>query len=487
MSLSTSLNHYLAWPIQGAATALQYPAAPLLRNLFNESVACGKHIEFKHYQTSASVETHSLRSILALPSGQTIGNRLVKSGITDGLCTVNGDPTPEMITSYQVYAKGGYGMIISPDVSIARESPLPCATGHTPIFDQSSNHAAFKNLAKAMKEGGSLAVLQLTHPGTVVAYANKADALFPAIADHPRGGLSQYAHELTDNEINDLFNKFVVSAKLAENCEFDGVELVLANGYLPSQFFSKAHARKGEWEGSNFLEKLLSTLVQNRNSRFVIGIKVNTEDFKSGGMSTKETADILKRLSSTGIDFIEIGGGNCEDAFFNAPANRESEREKFFRDFVEEMKQATIQIPILAVGDWRSPQKMNNAVREQNGLLIGLGRPVCIDPHLGNRILAGQVEKIPNWFQIYFPEWLKKELEKQQPDRRMIYGLEVVWHAAAVASTAKGENPPKIDGILDNPLHALAVKTHMMIRAVVPRNKLSSYYCQNPFTITDKK
>lgn len=483
-SVSTSLCYYLAWPLQGTAIALQYPLAPLLQKLFSEASFKGKPIDFKHYQTGEQVPKEALQSAVSLQSGQKIPNRLVKAGITDGLCSSQGDPTTEMITAYQLYAKGGYGMIISPDVSIARASPLPCATGHTPIFDQKSNIASFKALAQAMKGGGSLSILQLTHPGTVVAYANTAESLMPAIADSPRGGISQYSHVLSDREIDTLFDTFVSATRQAEECEFNGVQLVLANGYLPAHFFSSKHTRKGKWEGITFLKQLLSSVVKNKKSpEFTIGIKVNSEDFKSGGITPKRAGEIVKELAGTGIDFIEIGGGNCESVLTQTVASPSgsSEREAFFRVFAEEIGQASISIPLLTTGDWRSTQSMNTAAKQNEQLLIGLGRPVCIDPLLGNKILSGQIENIPNWFTIYFPTWLKKEQEKPNPDRRMIYGLEVVWHASAVASTAKGENPPKIAGILDEPLHALAVKMHMFFRAVVPRSWLSSYYRENPW------
>lgn len=483
-NFSTSLCHYLAWPIQGTATALQYPLTPLLQKLFSESSFKGKAIDFKHYQSGEPVPKEALQSRVMLPNGQQISNRLVKTGITDGLCTSHGDPTPAMITAYQLYAKGGYGMMISPDVSVSRSSPLPCATGHTPIFDQNSNKAAFKALAQTMKGGGSLSILQLTHPGTVVAYANKAESLMPTIADHPRGGFSQYAQVLTDAEIDTLFETFSSAARQAEECEFNGIQLVLANGYLPAHFFLSQHTRVGKWQGISFLQRLLPHLVGNKKSpQFTIGIKVNSEDFKSGGVSAKRSAEIIQELSRTGIDFIEIGGGNCESVLTQASASPSlgSEREAFFRAFTQEIRQSSISIPLLSTGDWRSSSAMNTAAKQNNQMLIGLGRPVCIDPLLGNKILSGQIENIPNWFTIYFPTWLKAELEKPSPDRRMIYGLEVVWHASAVASTARGENPPQIDGILDEPLHALAVKIHMLVRAVVPRSWLSSYYQENPW------
>jgi 2,4-dienoyl-CoA reductase-like NADH-dependent reductase (Old Yellow Enzyme family) len=483
-NISTSLCHYLAWPLQGTATAAQYPLTPLLRKLFSEASHKGNPVDFNHYQTTEHVPTEALQNRLVLPNGYKIHNRLVKTGITDGLCSERGDPTQAMIQAYQQYATGGYGMIISPDVSIARQSPLPCATGHTPIFDKQSDHAAFKLLAQTIKSGGSAAILQLTHPGTVVAYANQAKSIIPAIANHPRGGFSQYAHVLTNEEIDKLFETFAIATRQAEDCEFNGIQLVLANGYLPTQFFSSQHTRKGKWKGISFLRKLLPHLVQNKQSpTFTIGIKVNSEDFKSGGIPPHKAAGIVRELSKMGIDFIEIGGGNCENLNRQTTTQTvgNSERETFFQEFSKALSRMPPSIPILATGDWRSIQAMNTAASENENLLIGLGRPVCIDPLLGNKILSGRIEKIPNWFTIYFPTWLKPESKKTNPDRKMLYGIEVVWHASAVASTARGENPPHVVGILDDPVHALAVKTHMLVRAVVPRQWLSSYYRQNPW------
>ena len=59
-----------------------------------------------------------------------------------------------------------------------------------------------------------------------------------------------------------------------------------------------------------------------KDSKFTIGIKLNSVEFQQEGFKPEECRDVCARLEELGVDFIELSGGTYEDNMAN-----ESKRE----------------------------------------------------------------------------------------------------------------------------------------------------------------
>lgn len=137
----------------------------------------------------------------------------------------------------------------------------------------------------------------------------------------------------------------------------------------------------------------------------------------------------------------------------------------------------------MATGEWRNVLLMNAAIKRYPNLLIGLGRPTCLDPKIASKIINGEISNIPDWYKEYLPPFVREELSKETSDaRKMAHGIEIGWHALAVASLAFGAKIPRVGRIFDAPQNALALKAHMLIRAVLPRSLLGGYFTKHPFS-----
>jgi hypothetical protein len=51
----------------------------------------------------------------------------------------------------------------------------------------------------------------------------------------------------------------------------------------------------------------------------------------------------------------------------------------------------------MVTGGFRSVAGMNAALKEGGIDMIGLGRPLCLDPHLPAKLLSGEVVAAPRW------------------------------------------------------------------------------------------
>jgi 2,4-dienoyl-CoA reductase-like NADH-dependent reductase (Old Yellow Enzyme family) len=57
---------------------------------------------------------------------------------------------------------------------------------------------------------------------------------------------------------------------------------------------------------------ILTALRGSLPPSFVIGLKLNSADYVSGGLSILDARDHISQLARGGIDFIEISGGDYE-------------------------------------------------------------------------------------------------------------------------------------------------------------------------------
>ena len=215
---------------------------------------------------------------------------------------------------------------------------------------------------------------------------------------------------LTEQEILELIERFALAAKTAMETGFDGVQIHAAHGYLLSQFLAPdANQRDDRWGGSleNRARMLLEVVRKNRElvgDDFVVAVKLNSADFQRGGFEAEDSVTVAGWLEEAGIDVLEISGGNYENPRFmnlagmqNEPGTqlpetqvREStaKREAYFLDFAKQL-QKTTKTPLLVTGGFRSADAMADAITNDGISLVGLARPLCVDPDYASNLLNG--------------------------------------------------------------------------------------------------
>ena len=140
----------------------------------------------------------------------------------------------------------------------------------------------------------SLAIAQLSHPGRQSPCSVSRQPLAPSavpVSLPSLGGLLSRAlfrcpRAMTNVEILHVVHSFAASAKHAEACGFDGVQIHAAHGYLLSQFLSpKTNQRTRFYGGSEVARRrmLMEVIERVRDATgptFVVGVKINSEDFQ---------------------------------------------------------------------------------------------------------------------------------------------------------------------------------------------------------------
>lgn len=358
-----------------------------------------------------------IKDPLTLASGLTVPNRLVKAAMTEGLADAGNQATPKLATLYRTWAEGGIGLQLTGNVQISRrhlERP-----GNVVIEGPQSNEAraGLAAYAQAAKSAGGKVIMQLSHAGRQTPNSVNANPAAPsAVTLKMPGGVFGVPRSMTADEIRDTIKGFGEAAIVAKETGFDGVQVHAAHGYLISQFLSPlANRRDDEWGGSlenraRLLIETIKTIKAACGDSFSVSVKLNSTDFQKGGFSHQDCLDVIDMLNELGLDFVEISGGNYEQpqmaGIEGAERKYEEEmrestraREAYFMKYARSIQERA-KMPLLVTGGFRSVAAMNAALEDGEAALIGLGRPLCAEPTLPNKLLSGE--------QIVAESWEKK-------------------------------------------------------------------------------
>lgn len=344
------------------------------------------------------MSTPSLSTPIVLPSGQRLPNRIAKSAMSERVATSDGRVSEGLVRLYARWAESGAGLLVTGNVMV--DARALGESGNVVVEDE-RDLAGLRAWADAAKAGGAKIWMQINHPGRQSPRTLSPAPVAPS-AVRLRGAGPAFAtpRALERREIEEIVARFATTARIAERAGFDGVQIHGAHGYLVSQFLSPlANLRDDDWGGDatrrmRFLLEIVRAVRATVRPGFAVGLKLNSADFQRGGFTEEESMAVLEAVGAEGLDLIEVSGGTYESAKMfeeTVPARESSRRrEAFFLDYVERAR-ARIATPILLTGGLRTREGMEGALAAGVDV-IGLARPMAVQPDLPAAILAGRAE-----------------------------------------------------------------------------------------------
>jgi len=352
---------------------------------------------------------------LPLRCGATIPNRLCKSAMTEGLADAWLRPSSRHVALYRQWSEGGAGLLISGNVMIDhRVLERPGNVAIDPAPCDAATMQRLKAWAQAGTVAGNHLWMQINHAGRQSPRYVTREPLAPSAVQLKL--LANYAkpRALTEPEILDLIQRYARVAATAREAGFTGVQVHAAHGYLISSFLSPVtNQRRDAWGGSlqNRARLLLEALKAVRaevGDDFPVGIKLNSADFQKGGFTNEECLQVVEWLNDAKLDLLEISGGTYEQprllgyegkvASQAGPhvAQTTRRREAYFLDYAAAIRKVA-KMPLLVTGGFRTYAGMDEALAANECDMIGLGRPLCGEPDIPKRLLAGQLQELPRY------------------------------------------------------------------------------------------
>jgi 2,4-dienoyl-CoA reductase-like NADH-dependent reductase (Old Yellow Enzyme family) len=379
---------------------------------------------------------------LSLRSGGRLANRLAKASMEEALGDASCDPTTELDTLYRRWAQGGAGLLLTGHVIVDRPHR---ARPRDVVLDGASDLGAFARWASSAASGSTQTWVQLNHCGRQTPRFVHAAPLAPSAVPAVKM-LATFAKPvaMSEAEVEAVVDAFAFAARAAQGAGFAGVEIHAAHGYLLSQFLSpRTNLRTDRWGGSienrsRLLIEVVRAVRAATGDHFGLGVKINAADFQRGGFDADDFAHVAVQLDREGIDVLEVSGGNYEAPVLlghdgdEAPAKdrateRTRSREAYFLELARAVR-GLVEVPLMLTGGMRSRAGMEQA-RAEGIDVVGIARPLAVDPTFAARILARETDGIA--------------MPRLDVPRRLGALADASWYALQLARMGRGLDPDR--------------------------------------------
>ena len=401
-----------------------------------------------------------LANPLTLPCGAVLPNRLCKGAMTEGLADAHNNATQSHIGLYERWARGGVGMMLTGNVQINRrhlERP-----GNI-VVDKATSKEGLQSLerfAEAAKSHGGKIYMQISHAGRQTPKTVNPTPMAPSDVgvDLPGGQFGKPV-AMSSADIEDVISGFAFVARTAKETGFDGVQIHAAHGYLLSEFLSPIANRRTDAYGgdiggrSRLLLEAVKAVRTETGSDYPIAVKLNSADFQQGGFTHEECLQVVTMLNEAGVDLLEVTGCNYEQPTMMGSEGLEPvfeietrastrKREAYFLDYSRSVR-AVAEMPVMATGGFRTRSTMIAALEDGDADMIGLARPLCVDPDAPSKLLNSELEQLRPWEQelkLGPTKWLSSDSPFGLIKAMNGFGAQA-WFCLQIERLARGESP----------------------------------------------
>lgn len=325
----------------------------------------------------------------------TLKNRIVMPPMETNLSGPEGEITDHQIRYYEERAKGGAGLIIVEMTSVEYEYGKASAV-QTRI-DDDRFIPGFHRLANALHKYGTKMFVQLHHGGRQSSSSYIGGRQIVAPSPIASAAVGEEPRELSNAEVKELVNKFIMGAVRAKIAGADGVEVHAAHGYLVNGFLSPLTNKRTDEYGSSFenkmrfLEEIILGIKEQCGPDFPVTVRLSVDEFVKGGIDVELGKRIGMYLEKIGVDAIHASAGTYEsfEVVIESPLYEQGWRVYL----AEEMKKA-VSIPVIAVGVIREPEFAESILAESKADFIAIGRGQIADPEWVHKVIEGRENEI---------------------------------------------------------------------------------------------
>lgn len=274
-----------------------------------------------------------------------IGDRVISNSMAvqpmegcDG--TPSGEPDELTFRRYRRFASGGAGLIWIEATAVVHEG----RANPRQLYLCRQNKDGFARLLDTIMEAAKsqfgpnhrpYTVIQLTHSGRYSKPEGKPAPIIAARNPYLDGNLPDDYPVISDEQLEELEDKFVEAAELASQIGFDAVDIKSCHRYLNSELLS-AFTREGNYGGSfenrtRFLINIVDKIKQRLGDAIDITLRLNVydaipypygwgvdkEDHRKPDLT--EPIRLVKILRDKGVKMVNV---TCGNPYYNPHINR---------------------------------------------------------------------------------------------------------------------------------------------------------------------
>ncbi len=246
--------------------------------------------------------TPTAKSPLLFACGLQMKNRFMLAPLTNLQSHEDGTLSDDELNWLTMRAQGQFGLVMTCATSVQQNG----RSWKGQLGIHADGHIeGHKHLTAALRELGSLSVVQLHHGG-VRANAELTGEQLVAPSENEKYN----ARGLSTTEVEQLRDDFIAAAVRAKQAGYDGVEVHGAHGYMITQFISTQYNQRNDKYGGSLenrarlLFEIVDGIRKACGNNFLLGVRLSPERF---GMQMDEVLTISQQLIDSGqVDFLDI-------------------------------------------------------------------------------------------------------------------------------------------------------------------------------------
>ena len=335
-----------------------------------------------------------------------LSNRLVALPVHTGFAHTDGRVSSWMIKFYARLAGSGVSMVIVANTSVSKDGVV---SKFNLRADKDKFIPGLGKLAKAIKQKGAIACLQLNHAGR---FARAQQPLLPlpitsshlsfnveslkgfmeffpfekrfSLTQHFINQVKTWRNPMTEEDRERVISDFAGAAFRAYQAGFDMVELHGANGYLLCQFLSpftnkiKYNIEDDFIKRTMFPIDVIKAVKKKLPGEFTLGFRLLLQEWVPGGIALPESLAFARLMEKEGIVYLSASAGTYNSLFSPAVLKKMAVPAYLKDDMAELTNQ--VNIPTVISGKITTPSLAEKLLQSGITDLIGLGRPLRVDP-----------------------------------------------------------------------------------------------------------
>ncbi|MCQ4118695.1 NADPH-dependent 2,4-dienoyl-CoA reductase [Rhodococcus tibetensis] len=317
----------------------------------------------------------------------TLKNRVIMGSIHTGLEDRAKD-VPRLAAYFAERARGGVALIVTGGYAPNRTGWLLPFGAKLTNRVEARRHRA---ITKAVHDEGGKIALQILHAGR---YSYQP---FSVSASSIKAPINPFRpRKLTGRGVRWQIRNFVRCARLAQQANYDGVEIMGGEGYFINQFLcERTNKRTDKWGGAPENRRRMAVEIVRRTRKavgpnFIIIFRLSMADLVEGGQTWDEIVALAQEVEAAGATIINTDIGWHES---RVPTIVTSVPRAAFADITGKLEKH-VNIPVAASNRINMPEVAEEILTRGDAQLISMARPMLADPDWVRKAEAGNSDEI---------------------------------------------------------------------------------------------
>ncbi len=308
----------------------------------------------------------------------------------------------ECTAFYELRAKGGAASVSLGDGIV--HTPTGLMHPYKLRLDDPNVVPSLSNTARAIRQHGAIATLELSHGGKYANVANLCSkdtrtGLPPYGPDHEFTADGAEILEMPEEIIDTIVQSYGSAAALSKMCGFGMILVHGGHGWLLHQFMSpNTNHRKDQYGGSRenrlrFALRVLDAIRAAVGPGFPIEFRMSGAEFTKNGYDIDEGVEMAKLLAPK-VDLLHVSAGVHDDPDTCVITHPSMFLEHGCNVWLAERIKKAVDVPVATVGALNDPAQMEEILASGKADVIEMSRTLTADPYFPKKVANGREEEV---------------------------------------------------------------------------------------------